>query len=89
MDSVVLISAANPADSFELNATLQPLTSVLRPAVEVDLSQVVELHASIVSVLIRHQRQARRQGGDVTLIRPSRSDAARTLDHIGLVGPAR
>ena len=89
MNSVVLTGAANPAHSFELNATLQPLTSALRPAVEVDLSQVIELHPSIVSVLIRHQRQARRQGGDVTLIRPILSGVARTLDHVGLVGTAR
>ncbi|MFT5025426.1 MAG: hypothetical protein ACI9CV_000173, partial [Ilumatobacter sp.] len=49
MDSVVLLGAADLVRSFELNATLQPLTSVLRPAVEVDLSQVIELHPSIVS----------------------------------------
>ncbi|MFT6290000.1 MAG: ABC-type transporter Mla MlaB component [Ilumatobacter sp.] len=89
MDSVVLTGAADPAHSFTLNSTLQPLTSALRPAVEVDLSQVIELHPSIVSVLIRHQRQARRQGGDVTLIRPILRDAARTLDHVGLVGTSR
>ncbi len=86
MDRIGLSGAAGPTGSFELDGLLQPLTSKLRPAVTVDLSLVSELHPSVVSVIIRHQRQARRQGGDLVLVRPKDPEAARMLDHVGLVG---
>lgn len=89
MDRIVIAGAADPAGSFNLSTQLQTLTSELRPAVTVDLSSVTELHPSIVSVLIRHRRQARRLGGDVVVVRPTHGPACRTLDHVGLVGAVR
>ena len=86
MENINLFGAAEPSDSFRLHQRLEAITSTLRPSVTVDLSSVEELHPSIVSVLIRHRRQARRQGGDITLIRPRHAEACRTLDHVGLVG---
>ena len=86
MERIELSGAAEPTDSFTLNRRLEIITSELRPSVTVDLSAVEELHPSIVSVLIRHRRQAQRLGGDVTLIRPDHAAACRTLDHVGLVG---
>ena len=89
MDRVVLTGVVDPAGSFSLSKRLQPLTTALRPSVTVDLSEVEELHPSVVSVIIRHRRQARRQGGDVVIVRPTHPAASRTLDHVGLVGAAR
>lgn len=89
MERIVLSGVADPKHSFGLHQQLEPITSALRPAVTVDLSLVEELHPSIVSVLIRHRRQARRQGGDVTLVRPASPSACLTLDHVGLVGALR
>jgi anti-anti-sigma regulatory factor len=86
MDRIDLSGVVEPSDSFTLHRRLEAITSTLRPSVTIDLSSVEELHPSIVSVLIRHRRQARRQGGDVTLIRPRHAAACRTLDHVGLVG---
>jgi ABC-type transporter Mla MlaB component len=84
MDQITLSGRLGPASSFELDDQLGVLTSSLRPHVTVDLTDVDELHPSIVSVLIRHQRQARRQGGDVRVMAPVAPDALRTLDQIGL-----
>ncbi len=86
MERITLTGSADPAMSFPLDAQLAPLTICLRPAVTVDLLDVDELHPSIVSVLIRHQRQARRLGGDVHVIAPQNVEAARTLSHVGLIG---
>ena len=86
MDCIDLFGVVEPVDSFDLDGRLQQLTSALRPSVTIDLTDVEELHPSIVSVLIRHRRQARRQGGDVTVIRPRSVPACRTLDHVGLLG---
>lgn len=84
MDQITLSGRLAPAGSFELDDQLGTLTRTLRPQVTVDLTDVDELHPSIVSVLVRHQRQARRQGGDVRVMAPVATDALRTLDQIGL-----
>ncbi len=84
MDRITLSGQLTPAQSFELAAQLDELTATLRPSVTVDLSDVDDLHPSIVSVLVRSRRQARRQGGDVLLIAPAARTAHRTLDHVGL-----
>ncbi len=86
MDRLKLCGAVSPLDSFTLHAELEPLTSVLRPSVVVDLDEVTELHPAAVSVLIRHQRQARRQGGNVAVSYPRCDEARRTLERVGLVG---
>ncbi len=88
-DRIMLTGKLDPAESFELRDTLEPLTSRLRPSVVVDLADVTDLHPSVVSVLVRHRRQANRQGGDLHLIRPVAAEACTTLDHIGLVDAAR
>lgn len=85
MDRLAIAGIAEPLDSFALHRQLEPVTSGLRPSLVIDLSRVVELHPSIVSVLLRHRRQAQRQGGDLTLIAPEHAAARRTLDHVGLV----
>jgi anti-anti-sigma factor len=84
MDRITLSGQLTPAHSFELAARLDELTTALRPRVTVDLSDVDDLHPSIVSVLVRSRRQARRQGGNVTLIAPISRMAHRTLEHVGL-----
>jgi anti-anti-sigma regulatory factor len=84
MERITLSGQLTPTHSFELAAQLDELTATLRPAVTVDLSEVDELHPSIVSVLVRSRRQARRQGGNVLLIAPATRMAHRTLDHVGL-----
>lgn len=84
MDRITLTGRLTPAQSFELAARLDDLTATLRPSVTVDLSDVDDLHPSIMSVLVRSRRQARRQGGDVVLITPVAPTAHRTLDHVGL-----
>jgi anti-anti-sigma regulatory factor len=89
MDRITLCGVADPRASFELRDALEPLTCTLRPHVVVDLSDVDDLHPAVVSVLLRHRRQARRQGGDVHLIRPTAAAARRTLDHVGLVDVGR
>ena len=89
MNWITLTGAVDPAGSFTLRDELEPLTSGLRPSVTVDLSAVEDLHPSVVSVLIRHRRQARRQGGNLHLVRPIDPAACRTLDHVGLVGTTR
>ena len=88
MDQITLDGDLGPAQSFELNTELEPLTQNLRPIVTVDLSAASDVHPSVAAVLIRHQRQARRQGGDVRLIAPADAVARRTFDHIGLVSVA-
>lgn len=89
MDCIALTGAVDPSDSFALCEELEPLTSRIRPSVTVDLTTVDDLHPSVVSVLIRHRRQARRQGGDLHVLRPAEPAARRTLDRVGLVGSRR
>ena len=84
MDRITLTGRLTPAQSFELAARLDELTATLRPSVTVDLSNVDDLHPSIMSVLVRSRRQAHRQGGDVVLIPPVAPTAHRTLDQVGL-----
>lgn len=84
MERITLTGHLGPSQSFELDTQLRRLTAVVRPSVTVDLSDVHALHPSVVSVLVRCRRQARRQGGDVVLIAPAASAANRTLEHIGL-----
>lgn len=84
MDRITLSGQLTPTHSFELATQLDELTAALRPSVTVDLSDVDDLHPSIVSVLVRSRRQARRQGGDVLLTAPTTRLAHRTLDHVGL-----
>lgn len=85
MDQITLDGNLGPVHSFELDIELETLTRNLRPIVTVDLSAASDVHASVAAVLIRHQRQARRQGGSVRLLAPTNAPARRTLDHIGLV----
>ncbi|MFK8022840.1 MAG: STAS domain-containing protein [Ilumatobacter sp.] len=89
MDEVKLTGSPDAAASFDLARVLDSLTTSIRPAVTVNLSDVEDLHPSVVSVLIRHRRQARRLGGDLRVVLPSCAAAQRTLDHIGLIGAAR
>lgn len=86
MATVIVAGNADPVTSFSLDADLRPLTNSIRSTVTVDLRAVESLHPSVVSVLIRHDRQARRLGGSVQILRPVDEHAARTLDHVGLVG---
>ena len=74
-----------PLDAFELDARLAPLTTTVRPIVVLDLSAATDLHPAVASVVIRHQRQARRQGGRLDLVPPAAGEASRTLEQIGLV----
>lgn len=86
MATITLTGDADPVTSFSLDADLTPLTKSIRSSVIVDLRTVESLHPSVVSVLIRHDRQARRLAGTVQILRPLDERAARTLDHVGLVG---
>ncbi len=69
MERITLTGHLGPSQSFELDTQLRRLTAVVRPSVTVDLSDVHALHPSVVSVLVRCRRQARRQGGDVVFDR--------------------
>ncbi len=89
MERIVLTGSPDAAGSFDLARRLEPLTTELRPSIIVDLSAVCDVHPSVVSVLIRHRRQARRLGGDIRVIEPTAPDARRTLGHIGLIGAER
>lgn len=87
MDRIELPGELTAVDSFAISARLGQLTSMMRPAVTVDLSDTTEVHPSVVSILIRHRRQARRQGGDLRVIRPGAGEARHTIEQIGLVNP--
>lgn len=86
MTTITLTGDAGPVTSFSLDADLTPLTKAIRSSVTVDLRTIASLHPSVVSVLIRHDRQVRRLGGSVQILRPFDEHAARTLDHVGLIG---
>ena len=86
MYQIVLSGSVGPEDSFSLHQRLEPITAALRPAVTVDLSAVEDVHPSVASVLIRQDRQARRQGGTDQVIAPASPGAAEVLSHIGLIG---
>ena len=85
MDTITLSGAADPVTSFDLEAHLTPLTNAIRSTITVDLRGVDSLHPSVVSVLIRHRRQARRLAGELNVLWPSDPGAARTLEHVGLL----
>lgn len=85
MERIELDGDLGPLRSFDLDLALGPITSSVRPSVTVDLSAATDIHPSVASVLIRHQRQARRQSGDVLVIAPKRADARRTLDQVGII----
>lgn len=84
MSRVQLSGQVGPERSFWLDEWLTPVTEQVRPLATVDLRTVTDLHPSIISVLIRHQRRAERLGGRLTVIAPSDAMARRPLDHIGL-----
>ncbi len=84
MDVIELSGPLGPETSFDLEARLTAATTPLRPAAVVDLRSADDIHPSVGSVLLRHQRQARRQGGDLRILGPVAAPARRTLDHIGL-----
>ncbi len=86
---ITLAGVAEPIHSYELRDRLVPLTTTIRPHVVVDLSDVVELHPSVLSVLIRQRRQAHRQGGSLHLVAPTARDARQALDRVGLLNPGR
>ena len=64
LDVVPCSGDVGPVHSFELDRRLDELTTEVRPFVIVDLSEATHVHPAVVSVVIRHRRQARRQGGD-------------------------
>ncbi len=84
MARIDLIGSLGPELSFRLDRQLDPLTERVRPHVTVDLRHVTDLHPSVVSVLIRHQRRAARLGGDVIVLAPGTGDARHVIDQIGL-----
>jgi anti-anti-sigma regulatory factor len=85
MDIVTYAGELGPACSFELDHELADLTTAVRPVVTVDLSAATRIHPAVLSVVIRHQRQARRQGGELHLIAPLEPAARHTLDQVGLI----
>ena len=86
MDVLVLSGDLGPARSFDLDRELRTATTVVRPIVIVDLSGATHIHPAVMSVVIRHQRQARRQGGELQVVLPVDPQARRALDRVGLVG---
>lgn len=89
MTRIVLSGVVEPIHSYDLRHRLGPLTSAIRPKVVVDLTDVIALHPSAASVLVRHGRQARRQGGSLHVVAPTSTEAKRSLDRVGLVGTRR
>jgi len=85
MNRITMTGTVEPIDSYELRSRLAPLTTTIRPHIVVDLSDVVELHPSALSVLIRQRRQANRQGGSLHLVAPTAAGAKRAVDRVGLL----
>ena len=85
MNRITMTGTVEPIDSYELRRRLAPLTTTIRPNIVVDLADVVELHPSALSVLIRERRQAQRQGGSLHLVAPTAPDAKRAVDRVGLL----
>jgi len=86
MDVVAHAGDLGPVSSFGLDRELSSLTTAVRPRVIVDLTEATQVHPAVVSVLIRHQRQAHRQGGELRLVPPTDPGARHTLDQVGIVG---
>lgn len=84
MSTIELTGSLGPACSFRLDQELSWITSDLRPTTIVDLSAAGEIHPSVVSVLVRHQRQARRQGGELIVIEPIDPAGLHVFRQIGL-----
>lgn len=73
-----------PSDALELDHLLEPLSMAVRPRLVVDLSDAEEIHPAVVSVLRRHQRRARRQGGELHVVAPLVDEARHGFELVGL-----
>lgn len=91
MDVLALTGELGPANAREVSEALARITTQLRPTITVDCSEVTELHPAVASVIIRHRRQAQRQGGDLYVVGPADRAAAHVLDQVGILAllPAR
>lgn len=84
MARIELVGSLGPEHSFRLDRRLDTLTERVRPHVTIDLRHVTDLHPSVVSVIIHHQRRAARLGGDVVVNAPDTGGARHVIDQIGL-----
>lgn len=80
MERIILAGPIDPIAALDLRGRLDHATAQLRPRIEVDLTDVTEIHVAGVAALISAARRAGRQRGELRLHPPRSARARHQLD---------
>lgn len=89
MNEISLRGDIGPDYLDTLGSQLDAVLRDQRPLIEIDLTEVTDMHLSIVNTLVKARRRAQDLLGDISVVVGSDSTVQHLMAQVGIVGTIR